>query len=156
MCRYIYWLGTWGATSCLRRLHLSRAEFCIPPASNGGGEGKAVWRVASTAPKGSKEGAEPSKKRKKEWASKTHNNTDIFIYRSPGIPVWWTLVRGNQFSSKGREGKALYTPDRMSARFCLQDSVSKILLARFCTQDSVSKIRRPGRVGFTRIYPISA
>jgi len=34
---------------------------------------------------------------------------------------------------------------------CLQDSVCKILYARFCTQDSVSKIRRPGRSD--RVHP---
>ena len=41
-------------------------------------------------------------------------------YRSPGIPASATLVRGTRFSSKGREGKALYTPDGLLTRFCPQ------------------------------------
>jgi len=43
----------------------------------------------------------------------------------------YVYIRGTRFSSKGREGKALNTPDR--------------------TQDSVRKIRRPGRSG--RVHP---
>jgi len=56
----------------------------------------------------------------KVWNSYEYIHVHIYIYipisvqlclyfcRSPGKPVWWTLVRGTRFSSKGREGKALY------------------------------------------------
>ena len=54
----------------------------------------------------------------------------IYIYyRSPGIPVL-TLVRGTQFSSKGRE-KLSIPPDRLLTRFCTQDSVSRFEFTRF-------------------------
>ena len=43
----------------------------------------------------------------------------IYIYIiDPPVYQRYTLVRGIRFSSKGREGKALYTPDRLYARFC--------------------------------------
>ena len=41
----------------------------------------------------------------------------ICIFIDPPVYQRYTLVRGTRFSSKGREGKALYTPDRLYARF---------------------------------------
>jgi len=42
----------------------------------------------------------------------------IYLFIGPPVYQRYTLVQGTRFSSKGREGKALYTPDRLYARFC--------------------------------------
>ena len=74
-------------------------------------------------------------------------------YRSPGIPALYAGP-GTQFSSKGREGKALGpgSPVRGAKE---KLSIPPIGCIKILLADSTSRPGRSGRkLGFTRIYPI--